>query len=184
MNRRLMVVSCLLVSAATAAGAQDVSPAAGSWGAEASSAPAATLLRFRGTGSAWMAAFSGGYSDEVRVRRTILPTDPPSSGTIVEWNALARIGLRRYGGSRSRTRPFTSLLGLVGFERGAAGRGWNYGAAVELGASHFFSRHASLGTSAELSLTRRELEGGSINQRSSHTTVRFSGLRLTGGVYF
>lgn len=160
---------------------------AGSWGAEASSGPSASLLRFRDTTSAWVVSASGSLQ---RVRFA-----DDSVGAVSNQQTIlseVRVGLRRYGSSDAQLRSYSTWSGIVTYEENPVQRGWGVGAAAEMGGARFFSPRVSLGVSADVSVTYRMLEresfspivGSPATQDFTVVTARFSGFRLVAGVYF
>ena len=173
----LVVAAVLAVPAITSA--QDVAPTAGSWGAEASAVGDVSLLRFRSSTSAWLVGFSGFYN-----RRDEDDSATPFEATTTV--AAVRLGWRGYRAPESRTRPFTTLAALVGYDDTAFGATWQFGGQFEYGAAYFFTRHVSLGASFDL----RAVFG--VGEREQpfddeidvmHVTLS-TGLRFLGAVYF
>jgi hypothetical protein len=175
----LPLVFAALVSGATPLLAQDDGPKSGAWGVELGSAGSGSLLHFRSETSVALVGVYASYD------RTVTEAGLPDVGAATDsrLNMQFRGGLRAYRGMDSRTRPFWSLLGIVGYDSGgnALGATFLFGAATEVGASYFFSPRVSMGASGALSATRRGAEAGYLR---SEVTVSFEGLRLLGAIYF
>jgi hypothetical protein len=154
-------LAIVLVHATGVAGQQVDAPAPGTWGAETNGS-AASVLRFRSAGSAWILGGSLLYSrNEAEL----------SSGAPVRSSfsrATVRVGVRRYRNSEARLRPFHSVTALLTTISGNT-TGFGGGAELEIGAAHFFSRHLSLGASGFVSAQyeeRRDSQAGtSLKQR-------------------
>lgn len=154
------------------------------WGVEASTGGTGSLLRFRNPTSAWVlnAAFFYDRIDEPD------PPSPLARGDLQLISAEARFGMRFYRRVQEKTRPFTTVSALLGYQGIGSGGGTRPGVALELGASHFFTRHVSLGGSVDLRgyyWRQREQSGlppGSIVTR--RLSIGSGGVRLHGGVYF
>lgn len=172
-------VASLALSPATPAGAQStVGPAAGVWGAEASTT-SGSLLRFRSAASAWILGYSTQF---IRIEQETGGVGPDDQ-TLFTGNLS--LGLRSYRRETERTRPFTTVSGIAGYTH-AGGTGWRFGGAFEVGGAHFFTPHVSLGVATDFVAAyesqRRDLGG----QRLTTTiiTIRSGGFRLLGAVYF
>jgi hypothetical protein len=173
-------VRVALVAATTALtsplDAQDTSPQAGTWGAETGSGNGISVMRFRSTTSAWLLGFSVNHQ-----QRDI------GTQEVTIANHELRLGFRRYANPEQRVRPISGVSVIVGYEDLGGTSGMRYGGAGELGAVYFFSRHVSLGTSVDLTVTYSsgEVEAGfppaTLDQNS---LIIRSGLRLLGAVYF
>jgi hypothetical protein len=179
--RSTCVILALLIAIATplTMSAQDTGPRAGSWGAEASPAGDATLLRFRSNSAAWLIGFSGFYfkRDE---------GDDVGALEAETMSITTRLGWRGYRNLDSRLRPFTTLAALLGYNNSDLGPDWTVGGQFEYGGAYFFTRNVSLGASFDLRATygrgtREQVVGG-------ETTVTVftvgTGLRFLGAVYF
>jgi hypothetical protein len=173
----------VLALIADTANAQTDGPKAGTWAAEASSGPSASLLKFRNDKSAWVFGITALYQQENEE-----PTPPGVSLGQDVTLVQARLGFRRYGLARDRMRPFSTISGIVGYEDFGVQKGWQVGAAAEVGASWFFSPHVSMGAAGDLSLTYgkadRDFGFGTPATKITTITAQFSGFRLLGAVYF
>lgn len=180
---RAVAVSALCI--AVPLHAQDVSgPVAGTWAAEASTTTSASLLRFRSPSSAWVLNVALAYQRREEDQPTGLPTFDTDASF---FTSDVRIGIRSYRRVPQRVRPFTTVSAVVGFEdSNFSTNGWRFGAALELGASYFFSPHLSMGVSnalvATYQFTRRDLNGETLD--GSIVTATLGGFRLLGAVYF
>jgi hypothetical protein len=172
----------VLALIADTANAQTEGPKAGTWGAEASTGPSASLLKFRTDKSAWVFGINALYQQE-NEETTTPGVTLDQDITLVQ----ARLGIRRYGLARDRMRPFSTLSGIIGYQDLSFEQGWEVGAAAEVGASWFFSPHVSLGAAGDVSLTYGKAERDfGVSPTMKVTTIRaqFSGFRLLGAVYF
>jgi hypothetical protein len=176
-TRSAAVVVLALI--ANTANAQTDGPKAGTWAAEASSGPSASLLKFRNDRSAWVFGINATYLQEDSEATPPTPFD--QDVTMIQ----ARLGLRRYGVARDRMRPFSTLSGIVGYQDLSFQKAWEVGAAAEVGAAWFFSPHVSLGAAGDVSLTygKGERDFGT-PEKFTTITAQFSGFRLVGAVYF
>ena len=185
MRRALSPLVVLLVAILkpAAALAQEAGPPAGAWGAEAATTSSASLLRFRTPRSAWLIGVSGGF--------TMIESQSVNSVTGVEEEETSedfftdlRLGFRDYSDGTGKLRRFSTLSGIIGYNRNALGKGWRYGAGGELGAAYFFNPHVSLGASGEVVGTYSALAGSDAGDEHTIITIQFSGFRLLGAVYF
>src|SRR5687768_14710845 len=108
-TRSAAVVVLALI--ANTANAQTDGPKAGTWAAEASSGPSASLLKFRNDKSAWVFGINALYQQENTEETPPAPSFDQDI-TLIQ----ARLGLRRYGLARERMRPFSTLSGIVGYQ--------------------------------------------------------------------
>ena len=180
--RSRFAVPILLVVASTftpAPGeAQDTIPR---WGAEATIGGAAGggLLRFSNPSRAWIVQSAFQFER--------ISDDPAGDGPEHIVSVDARLGMRFYRRAGEETRPFTTISGILLYQELAGSSTFRPGIALEAGASHFFSRHVSLGVSADLrALYSRDQFGLGFPSGNDRTriSVLFSGFRLLGGVYF
>ncbi len=180
---RLFIVAAMLVAAAPA-DAQNEGMQAGSWGGEAASGPTASLLRFRSTTSAWVFGVSASFLEQ-KTQQVSVITGETTEQTQDTFLTSLKAGFRRYSDPQAQVRRYTTISGLLGYERSSIGKGWRYGAAGEVGAAYFFNTHASLGLAGEVTAQFIDTSnGGSFIGDRSSLSVAFSGFRLVGGVYF
>jgi hypothetical protein len=149
----------------------------GRWGAEVNSDLVGSLLKFRSSSSAWLldAFFTYDRRDS---------DDANFDDTFV--SASGSLGMRFYRRVTEKTRPFTSVSAVLVYTENGASTAWRPGAQLEFGASHFFNPNVSLGMSAALAAlySRSETDIGFTRIDVTQTTIQFSGIRVTGGVYF
>jgi hypothetical protein len=182
MHARFVVPVLVLLasmSTPTLLRAQDTIPR---WGAEATTGGGTTgggLLRFNNRSFAWIFQTLAFY-DRI--------DGGPTDGDDI-FSVDARVGLRFYRRADTATRPFTTISALLEHRASGSSRSTRPGVALELGVSHFFSRHLSLGVSTDLRvLYSRErfdfpLPPGNGTDRT-RLSIYFGGFRLVGGVYF
>lgn len=150
------------------------------WGAEATlggTTAGGGLLRFSNPSRAWILQSS--FQLE-RISDDLNGAEHFVSGDV-------RLGMRFYRRANEATRPFTTISGLIVYQEFGGTGTFRPGAVLEFGASHFFSRHVSLGASADLRAvySREQVGGGAPGGfERSRFSILFSGIRLVGGVYF
>lgn len=178
MRRSVMALLVLAASAPVALAQADTGPKAGTWGAEAAFGPNASLLKFRSPTSAWVLNVLAFYTQQ--------NTDGLRSSDRTFINTELRLGRRTYARPEERTRPYHTVSAIVGYnDSGSFQRGWVFGGAVEMGAAYFVTPYASLGAAGDLSATYSAFkEDFGTPEKVRIISVRFSGFRLMGGVYF
>lgn len=189
--RRIVVVSCLLLSSWRAAGAQAAQATpfrAGQWGAEFTLANQAvgTLLRFRAPDRALALSVSGSGLYEDREGDGPGDQSATSLGVDLSWRRYRSLtsGVVGFGALGLRT-SFVQNLSPGGFSRS-----FSAGPSAQVGAQWFVLPRVSIGAgaSATLSLgrTRQRLTSGplTLTQRSTTLGFAFGQFGLTGAVYF
>lgn len=153
-------------------------PTKGTWGAETSFQPQATLLKFRNASRAWFLGITAHYFHQTleaggfRQRVDNLQLD-------------SRFGARFYSDTLGALRPYMSIGAIGGFIGGNVS-GWTAGGAMDAGAAYFFSPHVSLGASGEFSVETRRTRQSSdaVATRQSFSSAGFNGFKVLGTVYF
>src|SRR4051812_10720680 len=143
-QRRVALALAFVGIGSSVGGAQANAISPGTWGAEASSGPIASLLKFRSPTFAWLLGASALYSKQTTDMRNPVTGVTVTTTDDVSAEAL-RLGVRRYAQGSGSVRPFSTLAVLAGYDKTSLSHGFTYGGAGELGATYFFSSHASLG---------------------------------------
>jgi hypothetical protein len=172
-----VILAALASAPSIAVAQQDTMPR---WGVEASSTLSGSLLRFTGPARAWVFNASALWD-----RYEEAPAPFGAFGTdFVTVNT--RVGMRFYRRIEEKTRPFWGLSALLSYQHSSSSNSLRPGGAVDIGASHFFSKNISLGFLTDLSVlySRDRISAGSTTIHRNHLTVAFGGFRLLGGVYF
>ena len=157
--------------------AQEVGPQAGTWGAEAGADNRVNVLRFRSPTSAWLLGF-----DAFHFRLSEEGSEDESSSSVT-----VRLGIRGYGNPTERVRPISGVSILLGYQDIGLGDGPLVGASGELGAAYFFSRHVSLGSAFDLSVSYVRTEGPGFGTGAPLELSRLAAqasIRFIGAVYF
>jgi hypothetical protein len=164
-----LVVACV----SRAASAQTEGPVAGTWAVEGGPFGGGGLMHFRSPTSATMIGVSAYFTR----------MDDGSGSALTFVSSQLRLGLRSYGESRNNVRRFSTLSGILGFERddNPGENTWLVGAAWEIGAAYFFTPHVSMGGSGDLNATYGFGGGAGGGDRAG---ISISGFRLLGTVYF
>ncbi|HEU4996864.1 MAG TPA: hypothetical protein VFT29_18735 [Gemmatimonadaceae bacterium] len=182
MARTLAVVALVLSLTAPLGAQARGGPTKGTWGAETSFQPEATLLKFRSASRAWFVGITAHYLHETL----------ETAGTSVDFRTRSdriqldsRFGARFYRDTASALRPFMSIGAVGGFIGGDIS-GWTAGGAMDAGAAYFFSPHVSLAASGEFGVLTRRFRQSSVGVRTeqSFTSAGFNGFRVLGAVYF
>jgi hypothetical protein len=190
---RFAVAVCLFATSAVKAQetSPDSMPHKGTWAAEAfvGTSSGASILRFRSTNVALLfgADLSYSHAGESEGSGYFL-----QSGT--SWNVAARLGMRKYRGSRTdRLRPVVGGgLRTSYSENLSVVRAWSAGAYGELGAVYLLTHHISLGGTGELQAsygqqkrtTNSSPTGGPGTSKQNVATVGLSLMRVMLAVYF
>ena len=165
------------VTLSSSLSAQEVGPQAGTWGAEAGADNRVNVLRFRSTTSAWLVGF-----DAFHFRLSEEGSEDESNSSVT-----LRLGMRRYSNPTERVRPISGISVLLGYQDIGLGDGPLVGASGELGGAYFFSRHVSLGSLFDLSVSYVRSEGPDFGTGApldmSRLAVQAS-IRFLGAVYF
>jgi hypothetical protein len=164
--RTVALALCVALAAAdplvAQAPADTLGPHGGSWAAEASygGGNMASLLHFSSPSAAWLLGLGFSISRETADTYTFPPPPSPSRRTTTAGAVNLRIGRRWWTGDvGAPLRPFVGAGVSGGLQSSRSNRSADGSVYGELGASHFFTPHFSLGASGDLRLGYSRLRG-------------------------
>src|SRR5262245_28074540 len=182
MARKLTVLALALSLTAPLGAQAREGPSKGTWGAETSFEPEATLLKFWSASRALFVGITAHYLHET-LEATGTTADFRQRSDRIQLDS--RFGVRFYRDTTLALRPFMSIGAVGGFIGGDIS-GWTAGGMMDAGAAYFFTRHVSLGASGEFGVLTRHIRQTNVGTRTeqSFTSAGFNGFKVLGAVYF